>query len=95
MQYPPPQQGPGYPPQPPMQQPPMQPMYPMQPPPSGGPNVGLIVGLVQAFLVGYHPSIGSIELTPDLLYPVMLVILLGVLLFRPTGLFGSEKVERV
>ena len=50
---------------------------------------------VQAFLVGYHPSIGSIELTPDLLYPVMLVILLGVLLFRPTGLFGSEKVERV
>ena len=28
-------------------------------------------------------------------YPVMLVILLGVLLFRPTGLFGSEKVERV
>ncbi len=56
---------------------------------------GLIVGLVQAFLVGYHPSIGSVELTPDLLYPVMLVILLGVLLFRPTGLFGSEKVERV
>ena len=56
---------------------------------------GLIVGLVQAFLVGYHPSIGSVELTPDLLYPVMLVILLAVLLFRPTGLFGSEKVERV
>ena len=43
---------------------------------------GLIVGLVQAFLTGYHPSIGSVELTPDLLFPVMLVILLGVLLFR-------------
>jgi len=51
MQYPPPQQGPGYPPQPPMQQPPMQPMYPMQPPPSGGPNVGLIVGLVVGIFV--------------------------------------------
>ena len=56
---------------------------------------GLIIGLVDAFLIGYSPSIGSVELTPDLLYPVMLVILLGVLLFRPTGLFGSEKVERV
>ena len=56
---------------------------------------GLIIGLVEAFLVGYGPSIGSVTLTPDMLYPVMLVILLGVLLFRPTGLFGSEKVERV
>ena len=55
---------------------------------------GLIVGLVQAFLVGYHPSIGSIELTPDLLYPVMLVILLGVLRWLdqprpPTPYVGS------
>jgi hypothetical protein len=53
MQYPPPQQGPGYP--PPMQQqpPPMQPMYPMQqqPPQGGGPNVGLIVGLVVGIFV--------------------------------------------
>ena len=40
-------------------------------------------------------SIGSIDLRPDMLYPVMLVILLGVLLFRPAGLFGTEKVERV
>lgn len=56
---------------------------------------GLIIGLVQAFLVGYAPSIGSVTLTSDMLYPVMLVILLGILLFRPTGLFGSEKVERV
>ncbi len=56
---------------------------------------GLIIGLVQAFLVGYKPSIGSITLTSDMLFPVMLVILLGVLLFRPAGLFGSENVERV
>ena len=46
MQYPPPQQGQGYPPQPP-------PMYPMQPQPpqGGGPNVGLIVGLVVGLFV--------------------------------------------
>jgi len=29
------------------------------------------------------------------LFPVMLVILLVVLLFRPSGLFGTERVERV
>jgi len=29
------------------------------------------------------------------LFPVMLVILLAVLLLRPSGLFGSERVERV
>lgn len=56
---------------------------------------GLIIGLVDAFLTGYSPSIGSIEISSDMLFPVMLVILLGVLIFRPSGLFGSEKVERV
>jgi branched-subunit amino acid ABC-type transport system permease component len=30
-----------------------------------------------------------------MLFPVMLVILLVVLLFRPSGLFGTERVERV
>jgi len=30
-----------------------------------------------------------------MLFPVMLVVLLSVLLFRPAGLFGTEKVERV
>ena len=51
MQYPPPQQGPGYPPQQPY--PPQPPMYPMQPQPpqGGGPNVGLIVGLVVGIFV--------------------------------------------
>jgi branched-chain amino acid transport system permease protein len=49
---------------------------------------GLIIGVVEAFLVGYT----SLD---AMLYPVMLVILLVVLLFRPSGLFGSEKVERV
>jgi branched-chain amino acid transport system permease protein len=51
---------------------------------------GLIIGLTEAFIVGYVPFFGA-----DMLFPVMLVILLVVLLFRPSGLFGSERVERV
>ena len=51
---------------------------------------GLIIGLVEALIVGYVSFLGA-----DMLFPVMLVILLGVLLLRPSGLFGTEKVERV
>ncbi len=51
---------------------------------------GLIIGLTEAFIVGYVDFLGA-----DMLFPVMLVILLVVLLLRPAGLFGSERVERV
>lgn len=51
---------------------------------------GLIIGLTEAFIVGYVPFFGA-----DMLFPVMLGILLVVLLFRPSGLFGTERVERV
>ena len=51
---------------------------------------GLIIGLTEAFMVGYVDFLGA-----DMLMPVMLGILLVVLLFRPSGLFGSERVERV
>ncbi len=51
---------------------------------------GLLIGVVEAVIVGYVDFLGA-----DMLFPVMLVILLGVLLLRPSGLFGSEKVERV
>ena len=50
---------------------------------------GLLIGLLKAFLIGY---VGFLS---DMLFPVMLVVLLSVLLFRPAGLFGTEKVERV
>ena len=40
--------------------------------------------------VGYTVD-RSVELTPDLLYPVMLVILLGVLLFRPPDCSAPRK----
>lgn len=51
---------------------------------------GLIIGLTEALIVGYVGFLGA-----DMLFPVMLVILLVVLLVRPSGLFGSERVERV
>ena len=51
---------------------------------------GLLIGVVEAVIVGYVDFLGA-----DMLMPVMLVILLGVLLLRPSGLFGSERVERV
>lgn len=51
---------------------------------------GLIIGLTKAMIVGY---VGFLNVS--MLFPVMLVILLGVLLLRPSGLFGSERVERV
>ena len=51
---------------------------------------GLLIGIVEAVIVGYVDFLGA-----DMLMPVMLVILLGVLLLRPSGLFGSERVERV
>jgi branched-chain amino acid transport system permease protein len=50
---------------------------------------GLIIGLTKAFLIGY------VDFLANMLFPVMLVILIGVLLVRPAGLFGSEKVVRV
>jgi len=51
---------------------------------------GLLIGVTEAFIVGYVDFLGA-----DMLMPVMLVILLVVLLFRPSGLFGTERVERV
>jgi branched-chain amino acid transport system permease protein len=51
---------------------------------------GLLIGVIEAFIVGYVDFLGSV-----MLFPVMLVILLVVLLLRPSGLFGSERVERV
>jgi branched-chain amino acid transport system permease protein len=51
---------------------------------------GLLIGVTEAVIVGYVSFLGA-----DMLMPVMLGILLVVLLFRPSGLFGSERVERV
>ena len=55
---------------------------------------GLIIGLVQQLTATYESHIESFvgfdvnRLTP-------FIVMIAILLFRPTGLFGSEEVRRV
>ncbi|MCP3909614.1 MAG: branched-chain amino acid ABC transporter permease [Actinomycetia bacterium] len=58
--------------------------------PGGAVVGGIIVGLTQSLVPGYVPFIPS-ELS---LLPALLAMLV-VLLIRPTGLFGTKRVERV
>ena len=58
--------------------------------PGGAVLAGILLGLAENLLASYVGFIGS-----DLKQAVALVILLGVLMVRPTGLFGTKKVERV
>lgn len=52
---------------------------------------GLLLGIIENMGAGYQPDIIGQELKGSL----SLVIILVVLLFRPSGLFGSKRVERV
>jgi branched-chain amino acid transport system permease protein len=52
---------------------------------------GLLLGIVESMGAGYQPEVIGQELKGSL----SLVIILVVLLFRPSGLFGSRRVERV
>lgn len=52
---------------------------------------GLALGIIENMGAGYQPDI----IGQDLKGSVSLVIILVVLLFRPSGLFGSKRVERV
>jgi branched-chain amino acid transport system permease protein len=51
---------------------------------------GLLLGVFEVLVAGYIPFIG-----PDLKQGFALCVILGVLLVRPSGLFGSRRVERV
>jgi branched-chain amino acid transport system permease protein len=52
---------------------------------------GLFLGIVENMAAGYQPDIIGQELR----FGVTLLIILVVLLVRPSGLFGSQRVERV
>ncbi|MDY7102390.1 MAG: branched-chain amino acid ABC transporter permease [Actinomycetota bacterium] len=57
---------------------------------------GLIIGLVQSLLVGYAQDIPGLDwLSGDLSLAVAFVAILIVLMVRPSGLFGTRRVERV
>jgi branched-chain amino acid transport system permease protein len=58
--------------------------------PKGALVGGLIIGLSQTLVPAYVPFIGF-ELS---VLPAM-VVLIGVLLVRPAGLFGTKRIERV
>ena len=51
---------------------------------------GIIIGLVQTMGGGYIDAIGS-ELAPA----VALAVIVGILCVKPSGLFGSKRIERV
>jgi branched-chain amino acid transport system permease protein len=52
---------------------------------------GLLLGIIESMGAGYQPDVIGQELKGSL----SLVIILVVLLFRPSGLFGTRRVERV
>jgi branched-chain amino acid transport system permease protein len=58
--------------------------------PGGAVIGGFLVGVVENLAGTYVPFIGS-----ELKLTFALVLIVGVLLFRPSGLFGSRVVERV
>ncbi|MBF4162730.1 branched-chain amino acid ABC transporter permease [Nocardioides acrostichi] len=58
--------------------------------PGGAVLAGLIIGVLESLIGGYVSFVGS-----DLKLAVALVLLLIVLMVRPSGLFGSRRVERV
>jgi branched-chain amino acid transport system permease protein len=51
---------------------------------------GLLIGLIQAYIVGYVSFLGG-----GMVLTVVFAIILVVLLLKPSGLFGSTRVERV
>jgi branched-chain amino acid transport system permease protein len=58
--------------------------------PSGAVVGGLIIGVSLNLIVQYVPSI-----TSELQAPFAFVVLVGVLLLKPSGLFGQREVRRV
>ncbi|GAA1545193.1 branched-chain amino acid ABC transporter permease [Nocardioides humi] len=58
--------------------------------PAGTVFAGVMLGVVENIVASYVGAVGS-----DLKQGVTLLILLAVLMIRPSGLFGSQKVERI
>ena len=56
---------------------------------------GIIVGTVQSLLVGYLADWEPLTFLRNLGLAVAFFVILTVLLFRPSGLFGTSRVERV
>ena len=59
--------------------------------PGGAVISGLLIGVIESMVAGYAPGL----IGQDLKLGVALIVIVVVLLFKPSGLFGSSRVERV
>jgi branched-chain amino acid transport system permease protein len=51
---------------------------------------GLLIGVAQTMVAGYVPFIGT-----ELSLPGALLVMVLILMVKPTGLFGTPRIERV
>lgn len=56
---------------------------------------GIIIGLVQSLLVGYLADWDPLSFLRNLGLAVAFIVILIVLSFKPSGMFGTSRVERV
>lgn len=56
---------------------------------------GIVIGLIQSLLVGYLGDWQPLSFLRNLSLAVAFVVILVVLSFKPSGLFGTSRVERV
>ncbi|CNG23556.1 ABC-type branched-chain amino acid transport system%2C permease protein I [Mycobacterium tuberculosis] len=60
---------------------------------SGAIAGGLLVGLSEALVLGYHTELSSLGQGLEIVAPYLVMLL--VLVWRPAGLFGSQELHRV
>jgi branched-chain amino acid transport system permease protein len=60
---------------------------------SGAIAGGLLVGLSEALVLGYHTELASFGQGLEVVAPYLVMLL--VLVWRPAGLFGSQELHRV
>jgi branched-chain amino acid transport system permease protein len=60
---------------------------------SGAIAGGLLVGLSEALVLGYHTELASFGQGLEIVAPYLVMLL--VLVWRPAGLFGSQELHRV
>ncbi len=56
---------------------------------------GIVIGLIQSLLVGYLGDWEPLAFLRNLSLAVAFVVILVVLSFKPSGMFGTTRVERV
>jgi branched-chain amino acid transport system permease protein len=63
--------------------------------PAGAVIGGLLIGITLTLIAGYPPHIGPVTISSELDLPFTFVVILLILLIKPSGLFGKRQVRRV